>query len=176
MSSDPTEASAAMDCAELVRTLDAYLDGELASREEAEAADHIAGCAACRELVEEQERVRSALRKRLKAAMGPGTGAGRAPDALRQRIHLALVKEKKPLLRRVVAPVPLAALAACAAGALVVFASHGRPDALVEESVRKHTRDLPLEVTAAAMGPESVAGWFAGKLDFNASPPRFRGT
>ncbi len=175
MSSDPTEASAAMDCAELVRTLDAYLDGELASREEAEAADHIAGCGACRELVEDQGRVRSALRKRLKAAMGPGSGSGRAPDALRQRIHLALVQEKKPLLRRVVAPVPLAALAACAAGALVVFASHGRPDPLVEESVRKHTRDLPLEVTAAAMGPESVAGWFAGKLDFNAAPPQFRG-
>jgi anti-sigma factor (TIGR02949 family) len=175
MSSDPTEANAAMDCAELVRTLDAYLDGELAAREEAEATDHIAACEECRTLADSKARLRSALRKKLKAAMGPGNGAGRAPDALRQRIHLALVREKKPLLRRIVSPVPLAALAACAAGALVVLVSHGRPDPLVEESVRTHTRDLPLEVTGAAMGPESVAGWFAGKLDFNAAPPQFRG-
>ena len=165
-----------MDCTELVRTLDAYLDGELAPREEAEAADHLAACEKCRTLAETEGRLRSALRNRLKAAMGPGSDVGRAPDALRRRIHVALVKEKKPLLRRIIAPVPLAAIAACAAGALVVLHSHGRPDALVEESVRKHTRDLPLEVTAAAMGPESVAGWFAGKLDFNAAPPHFQGT
>ncbi len=175
MSSEPTEASAAMDCAELLRTLDAYLDGELAPREEQEAADHLASCEACRELADAQGRLRSALRKRLKAAMGAGAEVGRAPEALRSRIHLALVRERKPLLRRLVAPVPLAALAACTAGALVVLASHGRPDPLVEESVRKHTRDLPLEVTAAALGPESIAGWFAGKLDFNAAPPHFRG-
>jgi len=174
MSSDPTEASAAMDCAELVHTLDAYLDGELAPVEEAEAAVHIAACEACRALADSEARLRAALRKRLKAAMGPGSGAGQAPDALRRRIHLALVQEKKPLLRRIAAPVPLAALAACAAGALVVFVSHTRHDPLVEESVRTHTRDLPLEVTSAGMGPESIAGWFAGKLDFNAAPPQFR--
>lgn len=175
MSRDPTEASAAMDCAELLRTLDAYIDGELAAREDSEAVEHLAACESCRSLAEAQGRLRSALRSRLKAAMGAETGAGRAPDALRRRIHLALVQERKPLLRRIVAPVPVAALAACAAGALVVLVSHSRPDALVEESVRKHTRDLPLEVTAASMGPESVAGWFAGKLDFNAAPPHFRG-
>jgi len=176
MSSDPTEASAAMDCAELVHTLDAYLDGELAPREEIEAADHIATCEACRALADSEARLRTALRSRLKAAMGAGSGAGQAPESLRHRIQVALVQERKPLLRRMVAPVPLAALAACAAGALVVLVSHGRPDTLVEESVRTHTRDLPLEVTAAGMGPESIAGWFAGKLDFNASPPHFRGT
>jgi anti-sigma factor RsiW len=176
MSSDPTEASAAMDCSELMRTLDAYLDGELAPREEMEASVHLAACEACRALADGQGQLRTALRNKLKAAMGPGGGAGQAPDALRRRIHLALVQERKPFLRRVLGPVPLAAIAACAAGALVVLVSHGRPDPLVEESVRKHTRDLPLEVTAAAMGPESVAGWFAGKLDFNAAPPHFRGT
>ena len=174
MSSDPTEASAAMDCAELVHTLDAYLDGELAPVEEAEAAVHIAACEACRVLADSEARLRAALRKRLKAAMGPGSCAGQAPDALRRRIHLALVQERKPLLRRIAAPVPLAALAACAAGALVVLVSHTRPDPLVEESVRTHTRDLPLEVTSAGLGPESIAGWFAGKLDFNAAPPQFR--
>ncbi len=174
MSSDQTEASAAMDCAELTRTLDAYLDRELAPREEAEAADHLAACEACRALVDAQGRLRAVLRAKLKAAMGPGSDAGQAPDALRQRLRVALVHEKRPILRRVLSPVSFAALAACAAGAVVVLATHNGTDPLVEEAVRKHTRDLPLEVTAAAAGPESVAGWFAGKLDFNAAPPHFR--
>jgi len=54
-----------------------------------------------------------------------------------------------------------------------VLATNGGTDPLVEEAVRKHTRDLPLEVTAASVGPDSVAHWFAGKLDFNAAPPQF---
>ena len=175
MSSDPTEATAAMDCAELTRTLDAYLDRELAPRDEMEAADHLAACEDCRALADAQRRLRVALRARLRAAMGPGSDAGQAPDALRQRLHLALGREKKPFLRRVLSPVSFAALAACATGAVIVLASHSGTDSLVREAVRKHTRDLPLEVTASAAGPESVASWFAGKLDFNAAPPHFSG-
>lgn len=164
-----------MDCAELLRTLDAFLDGELAPREEAEATEHLAGCEACRALADLQGKLRTALRAGLKSAMGPETEAGTAPAALRDRIHLALARERKPLWRRVVAPVPAAALAACAAGALIVVMTHRAGDSLADEAVRKHARDLPLEVTAASVGPGSVEGWFAGKLDFNAAPPRFRG-
>ena len=52
---------------------------------------------------------------------------------------------------------------------------HGRSDSsLVDEAIRRHVRDLPLEVTTASAGPESIAGWFTGKLDFNAAPPRFQ--
>jgi anti-sigma factor RsiW len=173
MSVDPTET--AMDCEELTRSLDAYLDGELASPEEAEAVQHLDACAACRKVAEREGRVRTALRQRLKATLGPGTPQGRAPEELVARIREALRRERRPLWRRLLAPVPLAALAACAAGVLLVVLTHGGADALAEEAVRKHTRDLPLEVTAAAIGPESVARWFSGKLDFNAAPPRFKG-
>ncbi len=175
MSSDPDESAPAMDCAELIRALDAHLDGELDPREHAEAEEHLSRCERCRALAETERRVRSGLRVRLRAALGPGSPHGRAPEALRDRIHLALLKERKPLWRRLLSPLPVAALAACAAGVLVVLATHGGSDPLVDEAVRKHTRDLPLEVTTAAMGPESVAGWFAGKLDFNAAPLRFGG-
>jgi anti-sigma factor RsiW len=175
MSREPTEAAAAMDCADLLRTLDAYLDSELAPQEEAEAADHLARCEACRTVAESEGRLHAHLRAQLKAAMGPGAERGRAPEALKERIQAALAAEKKPLLRRVVAPVPVAALAACAAGVLVVVATHGGSSPLVDEAVRKHTRDLPLEVTASSVGADSVTGWFAGKLDFNPAPPQFRG-
>jgi anti-sigma factor (TIGR02949 family) len=173
MSLDPNELTVEMDCAELARALDAYLDDELAPPEQAEADAHLAQCSECRATADAERRLRSALRSRLRTAFGPGTAAGRAPLELRDRIHLALVHQRRPAWRRLLSPVPIAALAACAAGVLVVLATHGGSDPLVEESVRKHTRDLPLEVTAASVGPESVAHWFAGKLDFNAAPPQF---
>jgi anti-sigma factor RsiW len=173
MSTDPNELSVAMDCAELSRTLDAYLDGELAALEQAEADAHLVECPACRAIADAERRLRSALRSQLRSAFGAGTPAGCAPFELRERIHLALVHERRPLWRRALSPVPIAALVACAAGVMVVLATHGGTDPLVDEAVRKHTRDLPLEVTAASIGPDSVAHWFAGKLDFNAAPPQF---
>lgn len=173
MSTDPHELSVAMDCAELARALDAYLDGELDAPERAEADAHLAACPACRAQADAEGQVRSAMRARLRTAFGVGTPAGRAPVELRERIHEALAHERRPLWRRALSPLPIAALAACAAGVLVVIATNGGADPLVEEAVRKHTRDLPLEVTAASVGPDSVAHWFAGKLDFNAAPPQF---
>ncbi|MGB8931061.1 MAG: anti-sigma factor, partial [Anaeromyxobacteraceae bacterium] len=108
-------------------------------------------------------------------AMGTGTAAGRAPAALRVRIQQQLVRERRPLWRRAFSPVPLAAVAACAAGVLAVLAMRGGPDMLLDEAVRKHSRDLPLEVTAAGVGgAEAIPGWFAGKLDFRPAPPHFR--
>jgi anti-sigma factor (TIGR02949 family) len=175
MSLDPTDVSAAIDCSEVVRSLDAYLDGELAEPEQAELEAHLAACPTCRTRVEAEGRVRTALRARLRRALGSGSIAGHAPPELRERIHLALARGRRPTWRRVLAPLPLAALAACAAGVLLVLVTHGGTDPLVEEAVQKHARDLPLEVTAASIGPESIAHWFAGKLDFNPAPPQFRG-
>ena len=164
-----------MECGDFVHLVDTYLDRELAPPDEGEAERHLAACAACRDLVDRQGRLRADLRSKLKAALGPGSAFGQAPEELQQRIRSALARERRPLLRLLRTPVSLAALAACAAGALLVFAVHGGNDALAEEAVRKHMRDLPLEITAAAAGPGSVADWFAGKLDFNASPPQFPG-
>lgn len=175
MSIDPTDAGAAFDCSDVARALDAHLDGELAGPEQAELEAHLAGCTDCRGRADAERRARSALRAQLRRALGPGSPTGRAPAELRERIHHALSRERRPLWRRALAPLPLAAVAACTAGVLLVLVTHGGTDPLVEEAVQKHARDLPLEVTAAAVGPESVAHWFAGKLDFNPAPPQFRG-
>jgi anti-sigma factor RsiW len=172
---EPQNLVAVMDCSEIERSVDAYLDGEFDERERAEADAHLATCDRCRGLAERQHRVRAALRATLRAAMGEATPAGRAPPDLRARLSVALARERRPLWRRALAPIPLATAAACAAGALVVLASHSGDDALVEEAVRKHNRDLPLEVMAASLGPESIREWFRGKLDFNPAPPRFDG-
>jgi anti-sigma factor RsiW len=171
---DPSETRPAMDCGELARSLEALLDGEFDERERAEAAAHLATCPACRRLAEEREQLRTAVREKLRAALGPGSPHGRAPEALRQRLRQALDRERRPLWRRALSPLPLSAAAACAAGALLVFYTHASGDPLAEEAASKHGRGLPLEVAAASLGPEAVAGWFRGKVDFAARPPLLR--
>jgi len=166
---------APLSCADLERSVEAYLDGEFEVREQAEAEAHLAACEGCRRATEAAARLRQALRARLREAMGPSSPAGRAPAALRRRVAESLARERQPLWRRVFAPIPLATVAACAAGVLVVLATHGGNDALVVEAVKKHHRGLPLEVTTASVGgAEAIPGWFAGKLDFNPSPPKFK--
>ncbi|HVO19121.1 MAG TPA: zf-HC2 domain-containing protein [Anaeromyxobacter sp.] len=164
MSFEPT-LTEEMDCRELERSVDAFLDGEFDERERAEAEAHLAACPPCRAMIDGQARVRSSIRARLREAM-----AAPAPAALRERLGRSLARERRPLWRRAVSPLPVATLAACAAGVLVVLASHsGNPD-LLEDAIRNHHRGLPLEVDAAAM-----PGWFAGKLDFHPSLPHFGG-
>ena len=155
----PLEAMPApLSCADLERSVEAFLDGEFEAREQAEAEVHLAVCERCRRATETAARLRQALRARLRVAQ-------------------SLARERQPLWRRLVAPLPIATLAACAAGVLVVLATHGGSDALVEEAVKKHHRGLPLEVTTASVGgAEAIPGWFAGKLDFNPSPPHFQET
>ena len=170
MSYEPT-FTAAMDCRELERSMEAFLDGEFDGRERAEAEAHLALCPGCRSLVEAQGRVREALRTKLRQAMTPPAAAGLAPAAFRERLVRTLARERRPLLRRALAPLPIATVAACAAGVLVVLASHsGNPD-LLEDAIRNHHRGLPLEVVDAAAMP----GWFIGKLDFRPSLPHFSG-
>jgi anti-sigma factor RsiW len=145
-------------------------------RERAEADVHLAACPRCHALLERQARIRDAVRARLREAMAPPAAAGRAPAALRSRIEESLARRRRPLWRRALTPLPVATLAACAAGVAVVLVTHGGHDlALVEEAVSKHHRSLPLEVIAASAGGEGmIPAWFADKLDFHPSPPHFR--
>jgi anti-sigma factor RsiW len=172
MAIEPT-LSAVMDCGDLERAIDAYLDGEFDARERAEADAHLVKCERCRSLAEKQGRIRSAMRARLRDAMSPPAAAGSAPPALRAQIEHALARGRRPLWRRALSPLPIGAVAACATGAFLVLATHRGNDALVEEAVRNHHRGLPLEVTAASVGEGSIPAWFAGKLDFKPAPPRF---
>jgi anti-sigma factor RsiW len=162
-----------MDCADLESALDAYLDGELDEPDHAQAAAHLAACPACSEHAASRGRERVGLRRCLREALGPEGPRGRAPAELRLRIAAAIEREGRPWWRRALSPLPVSALAACAALALLGITLSGADDPLVEEAVRRHVRDLPLEVTAASVGPESVPAWFTGKLDFNPRPPRF---
>jgi anti-sigma factor RsiW len=164
----------AIDCGELERSVDAWLDGEFEERERADVDAHLATCARCRILADGRALRRAALRAKLREAMGEGAAAGRAPAELRARVEQALSRSRRPLWRRALAPVPIATLAACAAGVMVVLATHHPDEGLLEDAIAKHHRGLPLEVTAANIGEGSIPAWFVGKLDFNPAPPQFK--
>jgi anti-sigma factor RsiW len=165
------------ECTDLERLLEPYLDGEFGDDDRAAIEGHLSRCPPCREEVAGAMAFRSEIRARLREAMAPGSPAATAPDALRRRISAALDAEEAravPLWRRVLSPLPVAAMAACVAGVLVVFAGHRATDPLVEEAVRRHARDLPLELNAAAIAPEVIPQVLASKLDFNPKPPPFK--
>jgi len=171
---DPPDLRPAMDCAELARSAEALLDGEFDDRESAEAVAHLSSCEACRRKVEALGRARSAVREKLRAAIGPSSPLGRAPASLRLRVHEALERERRPWWRRALAPIPVSAAAACAAGALLVLYTQGEGAPLADEVALRHMRNLPLEVTTASAGADAIPGWFRGKVDFNPRPPEFR--
>jgi len=95
-----------MECGDIERSADPYLDGEFDDRERAAVDAHLASCERCRARWDEQARVRDAMRTRLREAMTPPSSAGRAPPALRARIEGALARERRPLWRRLRLPLP----------------------------------------------------------------------
>jgi anti-sigma factor (TIGR02949 family) len=166
MAIEPT-LSAEMDCTELERSIDAYVDGEFDVRERAEAELHLAACERCRAL--------AASRASLRAAMAPPSRAGRAPAELRARIEAELARRRRPLWRKAFAPIPVATLAACAAGAVVVLWTHSGetlPGAL-EEAIRNHHARYPLDYVAASATDVALPESFVARLTFNPSTPRF---
>ena len=164
----------AMDCAELSRSAEALLDGEFDERECAEAAAHLATCEGCRRSFEALARTREVVRRKLREALGPGAPLGSAPAALRAGVSAALRREHVPWYRWVLAPLPVAAAVACAAGALLVVATTRDDDALPQAVAASHSRSLPLDFTAASVAPEAVTSWIRDRVDFNARPPEFR--
>ncbi len=167
---------APMDCTELERSIDAYVDGEFDARERAEADLHLAACERCRKLAAAAATLRSAVRAKLREAMTPPSVAGRAPAELRARIEADLARQRRPRWRRAFSPIPVATLAACAAGAVVVLWTHAGdqpPGSLAEAAIRNHHARYPLDYvlsTTSVALPEA----FVAKLPFNASPPHFR--
>jgi anti-sigma factor (TIGR02949 family) len=166
-----TDASLVMDCAELARALDAFLDGELAAPERADAARHLASCDRCRRLAEAEGWLREAVRSSLRDA----AGVVAAPEDLRARIQTALGRQRRAPVRHFLSARALAALGACGLGALLMLLWTARPDPLVADAVRKHARDLPLELSSSDADPAAVARWFSGRLEFAATPPAHLG-
>ena len=140
-----------MDCRELERFLDAYLDGELDLARSLDFETHAGSCAACAAAVECGSALKGAI------ARAPYF---RAPESLRRKIAAPT--------RRV--PYRWMALAAGIAALALVLWRAGAPGAapLDREVVVAHVRSLQANhlLDVASTDQHTVKPWFTGKLDF----------
>lgn len=157
-----------MRCGELEPNVDSYLDGEFAAPERLELEAHLTECPSCLRLVENQRALKNTLRQGLRAPL--------MPTALRQNICTLLDGEDRAsapprtewLWQHLRKPLGVT-LPLIAAGMLIVGYLTKEPEVVVNESIVKHERNLPMEVTGAH---EVVRSWFDGKVPFAVPPPR----
>jgi mycothiol system anti-sigma-R factor len=161
-------------CAGVWRFTDTYLDGEFGDVERTEFEEHLEGCEPCRKIVREQ----AAWKQAVRAAAPRET----APESLRRRLEsklaeaqvakvassdLAAARQKRSLKSQVLRYSPYAAAAGVV---LALVVTHAPGNAVTEDVIAKHQRNLPIEVTGRS---DDVRRWYSDKVDFPVRPPSF---
>jgi anti-sigma factor RsiW len=163
-----------MECKELQELLHCYVDGELTAEQRGAAEAHIARCADCRKLVQEEKGWQQAIRR-------AGTYYT-APDLVRQRIagmtRRADVSTMPALKGARASPWRSWAMAASlllsvalSSGVSTYLATPSAAGMLQQEIVASHVRSLQMDHIAdvASSDQHTVKPWFHGKLDY--APP-----
>lgn len=163
-----------MNCQDLERLLYPYLDGEFDADERLDVESHLATCAECARQVHAEARLKEALRRAARHSV-QAVGGG-APDRLRAGLQAGMTRELRRQQGVLFLKASAAALVLVAAGSGAWWVHEqtdggaAREARYVEDAVRRHARQLPLEV--AATSPEVVEQWFDGKLDHRVRVPR----
>jgi anti-sigma factor RsiW len=156
-----------MQCRDIERDVDSFIDGELALPESTEVETHLRSCPPCKSLVDEQRGMKLSLRAALRSPSPPEKLREFVRDSLHGEV---LAAERSARWQRLRRPVMLALSAVAAAAALLIGTFRpAHPEIAVESMIIKHQRNLPLEITG---GPEVVRSWFDGKVPFAVPPPR----
>jgi anti-sigma factor RsiW len=157
-----------MTCASSQHSIEAYLDGELATSESVEVREHIDGCPSCAAIYRRLEQLQNNLRIQVPRYT--------APAHLQQRIHVALRKAAEDEVPRRALPWNWAAVAAsvllCASliWNVALLRSRGpATDSLAQEVLSSHVRSLigAHLVDVPSSDQHTVRPWFNGKLDFS---------
>ncbi len=135
-----------MDCREAERFGQLELDEEIEAADCAELERHVEHCARCRESLDRERRFQARLQGHLRLAQEQQT----MPEGARERLLGALAAEERRGF-------PVGRAAAVAAGVFVLIGlSYGGSEqpTIFEESVERHSSNLPPEVRSLAGGEE----------------------
>jgi anti-sigma factor RsiW len=151
-----------MNCHEAVLLIDPYVDDELAEAEAASVAEHIEGCALCRQRIADRESLRRLVRSVPYHAAPAGVRTSIANGPRPSRMTSPLLALAAGL-----------AIAVTAAGAIGIRARQTAQatTALASDVVDRHIGALASErvFEVRSSNQHTVKPWFQGKLDF--SPP-----
>ncbi len=158
-----------MNCDEVRRFLDAYVDGELDLTHQLDVETHLTGCPDCKEAADQIANFSSLVRMDMEVY--------KAPRGLKSRIRTALRKESEPKFawffgysRPLAYAAAVLVLSFALAGAWVTLSTNKDQD-LVAEAISNHSRSLMAShlVDLHSTDQQTVRPWFSGKLDY--SPP-----
>lgn len=168
-----------LSCDDVAQALPAWLDGEIDAGEAKEIQQHLRYCPHCREV---ETRERAAL-SQLKSALHAACPDRCPSEALAARVGAALRSTRAEMrweARRTAFGLtslhafalrwaPLGVVASLLGVVLFSPRAGSTSTAVVEESVRQHAKNLPIEVRAS--DADELGRWFSGKLDFGFRAP-----
>jgi mycothiol system anti-sigma-R factor len=157
-----------VDCREVDKFLQVYIDGELDESDRRRLQEHLDDCDSCREVADYERRFKQAVKVRWPRST--------APDSLKERVVEAMsnAEKKAPGRHRFRRRLVFSSVPAAAALALVItftwtVTSGFSP--LVKEAVLQHSTEPPVEVSSSDRS--AVEEWFRKKVDFHVALPRF---
>ncbi len=151
-----------MNCREVKKYLDTYVDSELEAGRMIEVDTHLEECESCRSIVLLKRKLKSEIQR---------LGHITAPEHLRKAILNSANTSRKRRMTVVIAAVPLAAAAALVL-ALLLPGRTSEEESLsgvFDDVVNRHVRQLPMEIKGT--DPREASTWFRGKVDFPVRAP-----